>query len=91
MHLLQAIFFASSTLAASIGLGYHTVGGHVEGTPRGKMEVLNGINTYVSLPQSGRYDPGEAVLVLTDIFGLPLVNNKLLVRLMPFASRRTFH
>jgi hypothetical protein len=68
-------------------LGYHNVGDHVEGTPRGKMEVINGINTYVSLPQSGHYNRGEVVLMLTDIFGLPLINNKLLVRLTPFAPK----
>ena len=82
---LVAIFFVSGTLARSIGLGYHTPGDRVEGTPTGKIEVINEIDTYVSLPQSGRYNREEAVLMLTDIYGLPLVNNKLLVRLIPFA------
>jgi hypothetical protein len=79
LQALVAIFFASGTLARSLGWEYHTVGDHVEGTPTGNMEVINGINTYVSLPQSGHYNRKEAVLMLTDVFGLSLVNNKLLV------------
>ena len=79
LQALVAIFFTSGTLATSIGLGYHTPGDHVEGTPTGKMEVINGIDTYVSLPQSGSYNRREAVLMLTDIYGLALINNKLLV------------
>jgi len=88
---LIAIFFSSGALATSIGLGNHTIGNYVEGTPTGKMEVINGINTYVSIPQSGRYNRGEAVLMLTDIFGLPLINNKLLVRPISFTSRENLH
>jgi hypothetical protein len=87
---LIALLFSSGTLATSIGLGYHTIGDHVEGTPTGKMENINGIDTYVSLPQSGYYNRGEAILMLTDVFGLPLINNKLLVRI-PLASQKTFH
>jgi|SRR5258706_7271487 len=79
LQALVAVFFSSSALATSIGLGYHTIGDHVEGKPTGKMEIINGINTYVSLPQSGHYNHKEAILMLTDVFGLPLINNKLLV------------
>lgn len=89
LQALVAIFFSSSTLATSIGLGYHTIGDHVEGKPTGKMEIINGINTYVSLPESGHYNHREAILMLTDVFGLPLINNKLLVRLL--TSRKSFH
>lgn len=93
LHLqaLVAISFSSITLATSIGLGYHTIGDHVEGNPTGKMEIINGINTYVSLPQSAHYNRGEAILMLTDVFGLPLINNKLLVRLIPLAFQKNFH
>ena len=79
LRALVAIFFSSSTLATTIGLGDHTIGDHIEGNPTGRMEIINGINTYVSLPQSGHYNHKEAILMLTDIFGLPLINNKLLV------------
>ena len=35
-----------------------------EGEPRGKIEVINGIETYVTLPE-GEYDKTKAVLYLT--------------------------
>ncbi|GJJ11189.1 hypothetical protein Clacol_005421 [Clathrus columnatus] len=46
-----------------------------DGTPRGTIQTIGGITTYVALP-SGDYDKTKAVLFLTDIFGLTLVNNK---------------
>ncbi|KAE9969594.1 hypothetical protein EG327_010560 [Venturia inaequalis] len=42
----------------------------------GEYKDFGGINTYLSYPSSKKTD--IAVLYLTDIFGLPLVNNRLL-------------
>ncbi|KAI5481093.1 dienelactone hydrolase endo-1,3,1,4-beta-D-glucanase [Pseudohyphozyma bogoriensis] len=39
-----------------------------EGTPVGKIEVFDGVETYVSLP-TGDYDKSVAVLYLGDIYG----------------------
>jgi len=91
LQALIAISFPYGTLATSIGLGYHTIGDHVKGKPTGKMEIINGIDTYVSLPRSGHYNRKEAILMLTDVLGLPLINNKLLVRPIPVAFRKSFH
>ncbi|KAI0064877.1 alpha/beta-hydrolase [Artomyces pyxidatus] len=49
-----------------------------EGTPVGKLETINGIVTYVGIPE-GDYAKDKAVLFLCDAFALGLVNNKLLV------------
>ncbi|KAJ7609045.1 dienelactone hydrolase endo-1,3,1,4-beta-D-glucanase [Roridomyces roridus] len=48
-----------------------------DGTPEGKVEKIGGIETYVATP-SVDYPKDKVVLFLTDIFGLPLVNAKLL-------------
>ncbi|TRM64852.1 Alpha/Beta hydrolase protein [Schizophyllum amplum] len=48
-----------------------------EGTPTGKMEKINGVDCYVATPE-GDYPKDKVLLLLTDVFGLPLVNNKLL-------------
>ncbi|KAJ7812098.1 dienelactone hydrolase [Mycena olivaceomarginata] len=48
-----------------------------EGTPEGKIEKIGGIESYVATPSIPH--PKERVLIfLTDIFGLSLVNNRLL-------------
>lgn len=48
-----------------------------DGTPTGKDITYGPTDVYVAEPASG--DKSKAVLFLTDIFGLGLVNNKLLV------------
>ncbi|KAF8552883.1 alpha/beta-hydrolase [Imleria badia] len=48
-----------------------------EGTPEGKVEVINGVKTYVATP-TGDYSKDKAILFLTDVFGLELNNNLLL-------------
>ncbi|KAH9941214.1 dienelactone hydrolase endo-1,3,1,4-beta-D-glucanase [Epithele typhae] len=48
-----------------------------EGEPEGKIEQIAGIECYVATP-SGEYDKAKVVLFLTDVFGIPLINNKLL-------------
>ncbi|KAJ7060931.1 dienelactone hydrolase endo-1,3,1,4-beta-D-glucanase [Mycena amicta] len=49
-----------------------------EGTPEGKIEQLAGVDCYIATP-AGDYASDKAVLFLTDVFGLSLLNNKLLV------------
>ncbi|GAA5982510.1 hypothetical protein JCM10908_006678 [Rhodotorula pacifica] len=49
-----------------------------DGTPSGKIEEINGVKTYVSVP-NGDYDKTKALLFLTDIFGTALPNGQLLV------------
>lgn len=48
-----------------------------EGTPKGVMKTINGVNTYVAKAHRAS-NPRRALLLLTDIFGLPLVNSKLM-------------
>ncbi|KAH8833223.1 dienelactone hydrolase endo-1,3,1,4-beta-D-glucanase [Flagelloscypha sp. PMI_526] len=43
----------------------------------GTIEEINGVTTYIATPNVD-YPKDKAVLILTDAFGLPLVNNKLL-------------
>ncbi|KAH8833224.1 dienelactone hydrolase endo-1,3,1,4-beta-D-glucanase [Flagelloscypha sp. PMI_526] len=47
------------------------------GEPQGKIEEINGVTTYIATPTVD-YPKDKAVIVLTDVFGLPLTNNKLL-------------
>ncbi|KAJ8487117.1 hypothetical protein ONZ45_g14439 [Pleurotus djamor] len=48
-----------------------------EGTPAGKWEVLNGVETYVATPEI-EYPKDKAVLFMTDIFGPRMINIQLL-------------
>ncbi|KAK1235641.1 hypothetical protein PQX77_001126 [Marasmius sp. AFHP31] len=50
----------------------------LDGEPRGNLMEVAGVNTYVSLPCGEQKPKDEAIVLLTDVFGLPLVNNKLL-------------
>ena len=61
--------------AAAIHVHNH---GKDTATPRGTIAKINGVNTYVTLPR-GRFQRNTAVVLLTDVFGLPLVENRLLV------------
>ncbi|KAI0630616.1 alpha/beta-hydrolase [Trametes polyzona] len=49
-----------------------------EGEPEGKIEKIGGVESYVGTP-TGDYSKDKVVLFLSDVFGIPLVNNKLLV------------
>ncbi|GAA5934780.1 hypothetical protein JCM1841_005044 [Sporobolomyces salmonicolor] len=61
-----------------MSLGKCCVSGHIHtGEPTGSIQEIGGVSTYVSLP-SGDYDKTKALLFLTDVFGLPLPNNRLL-------------
>ncbi|KAI0351385.1 alpha/beta-hydrolase [Trametes cingulata] len=48
-----------------------------EGEPEGKIEQIGGVECYVATP-TGEYPKDKVVLFLSDVFGIPLVNNKLL-------------
>ncbi|KAI0796214.1 dienelactone hydrolase endo-1,3,1,4-beta-D-glucanase [Abortiporus biennis] len=48
-----------------------------EGTPEGAIQQINGVECYVATP-SGEYPKDKVILFLTDVFGIPLNNNKLL-------------
>jgi len=48
-----------------------------EGTPSGKIEKINGVETYIALPE-GDYKKDTAILFLTDVFGMQFPNNQLL-------------
>jgi hypothetical protein len=49
--------------------------------PQGKNVTINGVLTYVTLPKK-KFDPTTAVLLLTDVFGLPSPDNLLLVSIV---------
>ncbi|KAF1978117.1 alpha/beta-hydrolase [Bimuria novae-zelandiae CBS 107.79] len=52
-------------------------GGKAVGEPKGTMENLHGLPTYVATPQGGSAST-STILYLTDAMGLDLVNNKVL-------------
>lgn len=48
-----------------------------EGTPRGRMIQLHGLETYITEPDNS-LDVKGIIVMIPDAFGLELVNNKLL-------------
>ncbi|KAI0369103.1 hypothetical protein BV20DRAFT_1053402 [Pilatotrama ljubarskyi] len=46
-----------------------------EGEPEGNIQQIGGVECYVSTP-AGDYPKDKVVLFLSDVFGIPLVNNK---------------
>jgi len=48
-----------------------------EGTPTGKITQVAGVETYVALPASDVEIKDTALLLLTDVFGFKIDNNKL--------------
>jgi len=64
-------------MSTSQGLSSCCVSGHLhEGTPKGSVEQIAGLNTYVSKPQDG--SKAKTVIFISDIFGFELVNCRLL-------------
>ncbi|KAI6156132.1 alpha/beta-hydrolase [Pisolithus thermaeus] len=53
-------------------------GQEYKGSPQGKTQNLGSESCYVGTP-TGKYDHKKALILLTDIFGLTLMNNPLLV------------
>jgi len=66
---------------------HSTVPSDVE--PQGKNITINGVLTYVSLPKK-KFDPTTAVLLLTDVFGLPSPDNLLLADQWAAAGFQTY-
>merc|ERR1712087_378530 len=65
-----------NTMAQQGQLSACCVSGHVhEGTPKGKVETIAGLNTYVSPSSDG--SKAKTVIFITDIFGYELVNVRL--------------
>lgn len=48
-----------------------------EGEPEGKYETIGNVACYVSTPK-GDYPKDKVILFLTDVFGIQLINNRLL-------------
>ncbi|KAF8171933.1 alpha/beta-hydrolase [Mycena galopus ATCC 62051] len=57
--------------------------------PQGKNITINGVLTYVSLPKEN-FDPTIAVLMLTDVFGLPSPDNLVLADQWAAAGFQTY-
>lgn len=71
---------------SNMSLCKHCVSGSIhEGTPKGKVEQIDGHDVYVATP-SGDYPKDKVLLFLTDVFGLPLNNNKVCLKLLPLRS-----
>ena len=69
-----------STSNESKGFCVHCVSGfRIPGEPRGKMESIHGLNTYVATPKTPGPDHGtKAIIYFYDAFGLKLDNNKII-------------
>jgi len=48
-----------------------------EGVAKGTHTTINGVPSYVAKPE-GDYDKEKALIILTDIFGIPLINVQLI-------------
>ncbi len=48
-----------------------------DGTPKGTVEKLHGLDAYVSRPAAGKAAKG-IIVIIPDAFGMPFVNNRLL-------------
>ena len=48
-----------------------------EGTPKGSLAKVHGLNTYISEPAEGKPVKG-IVIIIPDAFGVEFINNKLL-------------
>ena len=49
------------------------------------MQTIGGVECYVAVPE-GEYPKDKVVLVLTDVFGIPLINNRVCVALARLLS-----
>jgi len=57
---------------------YCTIGVRHEGTSEGTYEEIKGIKTYVATPKTD-FPKDKAILYLTDVLGLELNNNRLII------------
>ncbi|KAF7346598.1 Protein AIM2 [Mycena sanguinolenta] len=75
LSLLTAVRAAVVPLAAASQHFHSPV--PLDAVPQGKNITINGVLTYVTLPKEN-FDPTIAVLLLTDVFGLPSPDNLVL-------------
>ncbi|KAF9039635.1 alpha/beta-hydrolase [Hymenopellis radicata] len=73
---LSAVAVRSAVVPA-VGTSGHFLATQSIDEPQGKNITINGVLTYVSLPKR-HFNPRTAVLLLTDVFGLPSPDNLLL-------------
>lgn len=60
-----------------MSLGKCCVSGSIhEGEPTGEFIELSGHRVYVATPEEGKGSKDKALLFLTDVFGVDLINNK---------------
>jgi len=53
--------------------------GHVhEGNPKGRIEKIQGLDTYIAEPPGGPNDTKGIIVIVPDAFGMPFVNNRIL-------------
>lgn len=73
-HLLTSLWTIGAAIAASSCPSFKV---RNTGVPAGRMHNVSGINMYISYPP-GCNTSTKALLYLTDIFGVPLLQNQLL-------------
>ncbi|KAJ7132964.1 alpha/beta-hydrolase [Mycena filopes] len=77
-HLLSLFAGARAVVVPAVQPAGHSQSTiSADAVPQGKNITINGVLTYVSLPKQ-KFDPTTAVLLLTDVFGLPSPDNLLL-------------
>ena len=74
------------------GLCKRCISGSIHrGVPKGKIIDVKGTRVYVATP-SGEYPKDKALLLLTNVFGIDLVNNSVCLHVNHFALLRcTIH
>ncbi|CAO2649076.1 Nn.00g100250.m01.CDS01 [Neocucurbitaria sp. VM-36] len=78
MLMLQNFLLAFATLGSALAAGsYPSLKVRNAGVPVGQFKNVSGIQIYHSYPP-GRNTSAKAILYVTDIFGVPLLENKLL-------------
>lgn len=70
---------ASDTTSIHPILTIYLIGVIHEGTAKGKWETIGGVNCYVGTP-SGDYSKDKAILYLSDVFGMQLINNQVSIQ-----------
>jgi len=74
----RTILSSLATIGAAIAASsYPSLKVRNAGVPVGRMHNISGINMYISYPP-GRNTSSKALLYVTDIFGVPLLQNQLL-------------
>ena len=75
-HRVIASIMSNSTLAGPPGECCRQTVHHV-GTPRGALEYIAGVNTYIARPTSGNVD--KIILFFSDVYGALYTNSQLVM------------